>query len=398
MATVVVTDGEERAALAAVRSLGRAGHAVVVCSSTGRSLAGASRHARADHRVGRPGADPEVWADAVRAVGSASSAEVVLPVTDAAVLALLPARERLGEAVVPYGDLEAFRALSDKGRVAALARDSGIAVPEQRVVSAPGEAEGVDLGWPVVVKPARSVTAAGGGLRKNPVGYASSAGELRDRLDGLPASAFPVLLQRRIEGVGTGVFLLRWEGETRALFAHRRLREKPPSGGVSVYRESVAADPELVRRCERLLEAVGWRGAAMVEFRREAGTGTPYLMEVNARLWGSLQLAVDAGVDFPRLLVEAALGAPAGPVPAYREGVRSRWWWGDVDHLIARLRTGGEEATDPGEGGRIRALGAFLVPWRPGDRFEVLRLGDLGPFVRESGAWLRAAAGRRGAA
>ena len=83
----------------------------------------------------------------------------------------------------------------------------------------------------------------------------------------------------------------------RAVFAHRRLREKPPSGGVSVYRESVAPDPSLVARAAALLAGLGWRGVAMVEMKTDARTGTPYLMEVNGRFWGSLQLAVDAGVD-----------------------------------------------------------------------------------------------------
>ncbi len=51
----------------------------------------------------------------------------------------------------------------------------------------------------------------------------------------------------------------------------------------------------------------------MVEFKADARTGTPYLMEINGRFWGSLQLAIDAGVDFPAILVAAALGAPIPP-------------------------------------------------------------------------------------
>ena len=46
----------------------------------------------------------------------------------------------------------------------------------------------------------------------------------------------------------------------------------------------------------------------MVEYKRDSSTGQPYLMEVNGRFWGSLQLAIDSGVDFPRILVACALG------------------------------------------------------------------------------------------
>ncbi|MEJ2541653.1 MAG: ATP-dependent carboxylate-amine ligase, partial [Gemmatimonadota bacterium] len=106
--------------------------------------------------------------------------------------------------------------------------------------------------------------------------------------------------------------------------------------------------------------------------------------------WGSLQLALDAGVDFPRLLVEAALGRKPEARTSYRSGVRSRWLWGDVDHLLAILRNGGTmRRTHPELPGLASTLGAFLIPWRPGDRFEVLRASDPGPFLRETGAWIR---------
>lgn len=391
MATVLVTDGEQRSALAAVRSLGRAGYGVEVCSEDGASLAGASRHAGADHPVTSPASDPDAFAEEVVAASSRAAADVVLPATEASMLALLPRRGELGDAVIPFGGIDAFRALSDKDRVHELAGDVGLAVPEQVVVASPGDAGPVDLGWPVVIKPSRSVHTQGGGLAKAGVAYATSPEELSGRLEEIPDSAYPVLLQRRIEGPGTGVFLLRWKGGTRAVFAHRRLREKPPSGGVSVYREAVEAAPELVSRCERLVDAVGWDGVAMVEFKEDADTGTPYVMEVNARLWGSLQLAIDAGVDFPRLLVEAALGEGEREPPSYREGVRSRWWWGDVDHLVAKLRGARPVEAGPAGAGRLRAVAAFLLPWRPGDRYEVLRAGDPGPFLRETGQWLREA-------
>jgi hypothetical protein len=153
-----------------------------------------------------------------------------------------------------------------------------------------------------------------------------------------PANAFPLLLQRRIIGPGCGIFLLVWEGRTLATFAHRRLREFPPSGGASVLSESVLADPLLVSRSRALLDRFDWQGVAMVEYKIEAATGTPYLMEVNGRFWGSLQLAIDAGVDFPTLLISAATGRFVGPQPSYRPGVRLRSLWRDLLHLSLRLR------------------------------------------------------------
>ena len=136
--------------------------------------------------------------------------------------------------------------------------------------------------------------------------------ELSAALNRLPREAFPVLIQERIVGAGLGVFLLRHAGRTEAAFAHRRLREKPPSGGVSVLAEAVELPPALLERAERLLDCFGWNGVAMVEFKEDAATGEPVLMEVNGRFWGSLQLAIDSGVDFPSRLVALAAGGPAG--------------------------------------------------------------------------------------
>ena len=317
---------------------------------------------------------------------------MLLPVTEPSLLAVLAARDRFRDVIVPFVDLDRFRRISDKEAVLRAAPAAGIAVPEQHVVAKPADAATLDpssLHYPLIAKPSRSVGESDGRAVKLGVRHAAHAGQLRDILDELPPQAYPLLLQQRVIGPGVGVFLLVWEGRTAAAFSHRRIREKPPSGGVSVYRESIPLDPALLERSRALLDAFGWEGVAMVEYKVDAATGTPYLMEVNGRFWGSLQLAVDAGVDFPRLLVELALGRTVKPVTTYRAGVRSRWWWGDVDHLLLRLLRSDERLDlPPGSPGKGRALLEFLKLWRPGDRSEILRLSDPVPFVRESWNWL----------
>lgn len=398
-ANVLVTDGEQRAALAVVRSLGRAGHGVHVASASGRSLAGASRYAVADHRVPDPLADPDGFFAAVRALVEAQHIDTVMPVTEAALVAILPRRDELGDVLVPFPDAGTFARVSDKHAVLEAAGRLGIAVPEQTVVCDANGALGIvaeRLRYPIVVKPARSVAGSDGDRRKLSVAHAGSAGAFREILSGIPAQAYPLLLQQRIVGPGVGVFVLLWDGELVAACGHRRLREKPPAGGVSVYRESVPVEPVLLDRSVALLGSFGWRGVAMVEYKIDAGTGTPYLMEINGRFWGSLQLAIDSGVDFPLLLLRAARGEHVAPVTSYRTGVRSRWWWGDVDQLVTRLRRPASELSlPPGTAGRAAALREFLRR-DPRDRDEIAQRGDLGPFWRESRDWIRTTLGRGG--
>ena len=390
-ASILVTDADERAALAAVRSLGRAGHRVHVCGVRERSLAASSRYCHVAAVAPDPLREPERFRDAVGALLQRWAIDVLLPVSEQALRALLPADfPKLGVRV-PFPSHDVFATISDKGELLRRCARFGIAAPEQRTLASPVELPASEsaLTFPVVVKPTRSVVYGPAGAIKTGVAYASTATELRRCLAALPAAAYPVLLQRRIVGPGSGVFLLVWDGELVASFAHRRLREKPPAGGVSVYSESVAADPTLLERGLRLLRDVGWQGIAMLEFKTDRATGQSYLMEINGRLWGSLQLAIDAGVDFPALLVACALGDKVA-APAYRTGVRNRWWWGDVDHLLARLRRSPAElGLPPDAPSRGRVVRDFLRLWRPGDRSEILRASDPAPFLRETLDWFR---------
>ncbi|MEQ1857307.1 MAG: ATP-grasp domain-containing protein [Longimicrobiales bacterium] len=401
MPRILVTDAEQRACLAVVRSLGAAGHHVVVCGSRARPLAGASRYCRATHVVPSPKADAAGYAAAVLKVVDAERIDVVIPVTDLSASLVPRLRVDRPGVVVAFPESDAYERISDKRHLMEVARGLGVPVPKQLVLEERGSSLTADalrragIDFPLVLKPARSAVAGLEAVHSFGVQMVESESDLRSALSTLHAEAYPLLVQERIQGPGLGAFLLAHHGRVIASFAHRRIREKPPTGGVSVYRESVPLREDLRRYSELILAHFKWSGVAMVEFKEDSATGTPYLMEVNGRFWGSLQLAIDAGVDFPTLLLRTALGEEVAPVTSYRSGVRSRWLWGDVDHLIGMMRMPRSVlATHPELPGRMGALARFVLPWRPGDRFEVLRFRDPAPFFRESVQWIEAVLGR----
>jgi predicted ATP-grasp superfamily ATP-dependent carboligase len=386
---ILITDGTERAALAAARTLLSAGYEVHVAAPRPWSLAGVSRGVKRCVLATDPFLDARGYATELGRVVTDRRIRVLLPMTDVSVEAVLEHRHSLPpDVIVPLPDLATYCRASDKLQVLELARAAGFGVPETIVV----ESGNRDAGWgddmfPAVVKPPRSVVCVAGKRRVLGVTLVSDAAACRAALAALPPQAFPVLLQRRVAGDGEGLFALRWEGRTIARFAHRRLREKPPAGGVSVYRESIAPDPQLVEAGERLLDALDWTGVAMIECKRDPNTKRHVIMEVNGRFWGSVQLAIDAGIDFPALLVRCALGQlPAAPHgTGYRIGVRSRWFWGDVDHLYLRLtRSAAQLQLAEGGAARLRAVLQFLA-FRPGrDQCEVWRWRDPAPFLLET--------------
>jgi predicted ATP-grasp superfamily ATP-dependent carboligase len=264
--------------------------------------------------------------------------------------------------------------------------EAGIPVPRTRIVAGSGQLQSAIGGieYPVVVKPCRSRIRTADGWVAAGVHYAHSERELRRIYRDTPYLGFaPSLIQERIVGAGTGVFVLFDRGRLLAGFAHRRLREKPPAGGASVLCESVPLAPALRDQAIRLLGPRRWHGVAMLEYKHDVRRGIFFLIEVNGRFWGSLQLAIDAGVDFPYLACELARGRrPAGP-GGYWVGVRSRWFLGDLDHLLLRLfRRNGDHDLPPSAPSRLRAIVDFLYAGR-GVRNEVARHDDLRPFLYE---------------
>ena len=66
--TIVVTDADERAALAVTRSLGRAGWRIVTCGNAPTSLAGRSRYSMRSVRVPDALREPDAFAERVVAL------------------------------------------------------------------------------------------------------------------------------------------------------------------------------------------------------------------------------------------------------------------------------------------------------------------------------------------
>lgn len=327
-----------------------------------------------------PARNPADYAARIAEVVEVEGVAVVIPIAEPALLAVLGGRDTI-RASVPFVDACAFQAVSDKQRLLEVAQEVGIRVPRQVDIERPGDVDACDLRPPYVLKPHRSVCSRPDGTRvKLGVSWAHTTDELSEALAAYPAAAYPILIQEAVTGPGIGVFVLLDDQGLVASFAHRRVREKPPSGGVSVLRQSEPMNPSLLDSSVELLRRYGWRGVAMVEYKLDELTGEPVLMEINGRFWGSLQLAIDAGVDFPNLLVGRT---ECSTSPGQYAFVRSRWFWGDVDHVIGVWRDRRSSGRD-----KLQALLGWLRAFGPGYREEVFRWSDPRPFVHETIAWV----------
>jgi hypothetical protein len=131
-----------------------------------------------------------------------------------------------------------------------------------------------------------------------------------------------------------------------------------------------------------LVLGIGLEGYSEVEFRRTL-RGEPLLMEVNARLSQSLELAQRAGVDLARMQLEWARGGDI-PVPQRLRPARVGWLGGDL-----RIAAGALKGAPPPRPPRsaIRAVGSDYLLGRA--HVEGLALDDLRPIVGAVGFHLR---------
>ena len=144
------------------------------------------------------------------------------------------------------------------------------------------------------------------------------------------------VIQEYIKGDGYGYYALCDNGKILQEFMHHRLREYPITGGVSTCAESIFNE-KLMLTGRKIVGGLKWNGVIMAEFKRDC-MGDFYLIEINPKFWGSLDLAIVSGVDFPKLLVEyATIGVYTNDVKCdYKAGIKFRWAFpDDIMHLLA---------------------------------------------------------------
>jgi predicted ATP-grasp superfamily ATP-dependent carboligase len=368
---------------------------VVAADELPRSPGFYSRYTSERVRYPPPAEAPEQAVAVLLRAARELSVDLIVPVTDEIILPLSEARAHFaGVCRLALPGTQALAAALDKRATLDLAERLDIPVPRTALVANTDEALAAaeEIGWPVVLKPQSSrvyrkeqdpKTGEQGKVAAFGVSYAAGPETLTTQVGHLEGRS-GVLVQEYCTGTGIGIELLMDRGRPLAAFQHRRVREVPITGGASSYRDSVPLDPVLLDHAVRLLGALDWTGLAMVEFK--AGNTGHTLMEVNGRIWGSLPLAVKAGMDFPARLVDLCLNGSSNARvrldTAYEVGVRSRNLELETMWIGSALRRGRRypflEAPS-----RREALRVALRLLNPADGYDVLSRDDPRPGLAE---------------
>jgi predicted ATP-grasp superfamily ATP-dependent carboligase len=381
----LVLDAQLRQSLVTVRSLGR--RELTVCAvAADRVPAFASRWCRAGF-VFQEKEGSSAYLAALLELLERTGARVLFSSHDGTIALLREHRACLEQRVrLAVASEPALTVAVNKERTLAVARSLGLDIPPQFVVRDAGEVVAAlrEVGLPAVVKPSESWLQQGD--RGSWVGpeLVVTPDEARLAVDKVTELGGAVMFQRFLAGRREAVSLLYSNGEVYARFAQWARRTRPPLGGESVLRQSIAMPPDIGPQAERLVREIDIEGYSEVEFRRDS-SGVPFLMEINARLSASVGIAVRAGVDFPHLLYQWASGERIDRVDGYRVGGWMRHLGGDIDTTIMTLEQRGRPGITP----PLRTVVAFGLSFLRPMAYDYFDWRDPAPAVRASAEFSR---------
>jgi predicted ATP-grasp superfamily ATP-dependent carboligase len=331
---LLTEDAPSYGVLAAARALRAAGFrpSVAVTADGGystRSSAVAEIVSVPDPRVDGNGFVAAL-ADAAQRLG----ATAILPGTEPA-LSLLAAHPSSFPAGVALGTCppEIVRRATDKSLLPELAAAAGVEVPPTSIVDR-GELAAtlrrVEL--PAVIKPLDRVASGDGPTWARRV---TAVGDIDHVVEPLGDGNW--LVQPFVRGVLYAIGGVAWDGEIVCSVHQVAHRISPPDCGGTSYGQTVPRDPALEALGRRLVREVEWSGLFQLQFIRTAGHD--YLIDLNPRIYGTLALAVGAGMNLPAVWAQLLLGEEPS-FDGYRDGVHFRSEEKDGLALLAAIRRG----------------------------------------------------------
>jgi len=376
---VLVEGGEGGVALIVVQSLGRNGVHVVIGSKESRPISSYSKYCTRHFRYPDPKKYPEKFLQCILSEVKKERYDVLITLGGEGMLLLSQYRDRFSPFVkIPLPDHDVLLKANNKAETLKIAIEHSIPCPKTYFVKDVDEVKKIqdELSFPVIIKPTDSSGSKG-------LEYVTQKEDLITTFEKTYQHFGETIIQELIPPGGeTYGFegLFNKNSESRAIFVHQRLREYPITGGPSTLRVGVKNE-EIVELGTRLLRELGWYGIAMVEFKIDPRDNTPKLMEINPRFWGSLNLPIASGVDFPYLLCKMATDGEIDVAPDYKKGIKSRWlFYGDFKYLIAVLK-GYSTPWGYQSPGRAKTLLEFMKFYEKGMAYDFLSWDDPVPGI-----------------
>ena len=224
-----------------------------------------------------------------------SNTDLVIPVDFIDVLTFSKYRDLIEKyAVLAASEYEDIVKASDKSLLKKLFEGIGV-VPETVLIKSREDISKIrDLKTPLVVKGLSDYSRP-----QYFIDYIEA--------ENVALSRVPCLVQEYVAGRGRGYYAVSYDGVVLLEFTHERIIEQSPSGGPSLSARGAILDPKLYLIGRKFISRYNWSGPLMIETKYNYEIGEYYIIEVNPKFWGSLDLPISLGYHFPAVLATAYL-------------------------------------------------------------------------------------------
>jgi D-aspartate ligase len=300
---ILLLDGDWMHTLRTIRALAQVGQWNIHVLATQKPLEipiRFSRHVRSFHCKEVIEGSPD-WIEIVLKRANEVGARIVFPQRESSSLNCIRHRTRIEQVVklTPLADEQSFTTAIDKGSLAILMRKQGISHPRFCIVEGEEALHRLSsLNFPVLIKP--RMGEFGKGIQR-----VDTREELLSSMNkfGDPSGW---MIQEIVEGTDIDCSFLAIDGELIAWTIQR---------GLDVTNEKFSApnkiefvhNSRVLELSRKLAATLNYTGLAHVDMR-QSSTGEVYVLELNARVWGSISGSVAAGVNFPDLSCRSAIG------------------------------------------------------------------------------------------
>ncbi len=339
MVPAIVTNGWVRTAYCVIESLGRKGIPVHVVDRSKYAMCRYSRWTKKFHQVPNYFTEPEAYVSAVAEIARRLGDCVLIP-SHEDIIPLVNHRHLLPQELkFAHTSAEKLRLANNKWEVMKLCKNLDVPHAESFIPESLPElrkqAGGLD--YPAVIKTREGNAGKGVVIVDNQDDLVTQYAAVLKRFS-IPRERWPMVQ----EYLGTdicGVCMIYDRGRLVASSAETYLRTKEENKFSSTTYRMSAFDPAGITNCKKVADHLEWHGVIHFDMIRDFRTGVGKIIEINPRLWGTLIIAVAAGIDFPFMLYELALkGRITGVPETYSGNVYARWVLGELIGLMNLIK------------------------------------------------------------
>jgi carbamoylphosphate synthase large subunit len=339
---VLITYGWCRTAYAVAENLYKAGYNVFVTDSNRLSMTRYSRYVSGFDLSPDPFLFPEDYVRRLSEIIQKRKIHALIPVHEDSIAIrkfqmLLP--PGLMIACPGYEDL---LIAIDKLKIVSIAKECAVETPNTVEISSFDDLDKAskELGFPLVIKTRHGNSGKG-------VFIVNEKDELKIKYEHIvkrfSLENYMPFLQQYVNGNVYGCCFLSHNGDILFSFSERYIRCKDGGFGTSVYREQSNL-PLLENHTRKIVKYLNWTGIGHFDYIVSRDKQHAYLIEMNPRFWGAINLSTKNGYDFPNGLLNLFIYKNAKQAKKYckpsTKPKPSMWIVGEIISAISDFRNG----------------------------------------------------------